>query len=107
VIHEPAVRDGEGGGRHIEDAPAANKGARHAEGLIVGQYVVGEGQGAPRVQDATAPTIAPDHLTIGDRQPCDGDRRPAADAEDPALVVAAYGQQIGVRALDVHATANG
>ena len=46
------------------------------------------------------PPPSPTAITIRDRQPGDGDRRPAADTEDPALVVAADGQQVGARAVD-------
>src|SRR5262249_43393383 len=62
---------------------------------------------AADVQDAAAQGWGPsERQAVGDRQPGDGDRDPAADAEDPALVVAADGQLVGTRALDVQALAD-
>src|SRR5262249_22285257 len=99
VVNERAVADGEERGGNIADGAGLNRGPGHAEGLIVGQHVVGEGQGAAGVQDAAASRAA-DNSTVGDRQPGDGDRHPAADTEDPALEVAADGQAVGAGAVD-------
>ena len=85
-----AVADGEG--PRVEDAAAEgvhdDARAREADGLVVRQDGMGEGQGAG-VQDAAA---RPNGPPVGDGQIVDAHRRAAADLEDPAGVVAADGQ---------------
>src|SRR6516164_3569369 len=60
---------------------------------------------ATDVQNGAA-AVVPNNPAVGDRQPGDGDRRPTADGEDAAGVVAAYGQLVGPRAVDVEVLAD-
>ncbi len=95
VVDEQAVHYGEGGASSIVDGPALAVAAN--AGLVIRQDVVGKGQVAAGVLHAPAWG----RPAVGDRQPGDGDRQLAADSEDPAGVVAADGQLVGARALDV------
>src|SRR5262249_58742975 len=98
-VREQAVGDGERGARKVGDGTTSGL-SGEADDLVVRKYVVGEGQGAADVQDAAAQgRRPPERQAVGDRQPGDGDGHPTADAEDPALVVAAAGQPVAARAV--------
>src|SRR5262249_18065592 len=99
VLAEQAVAHGERAARKIGNGPAFGGAAGITESLIVRQYVPGQCQAAAGVHDGAAP-VAPENPAVADRQPGDRDRHAAADAEDPALVVAAYSQLAGARAVD-------
>src|SRR5262249_16803760 len=107
VVEEQTVGDGEGvvgPARDIIDGTAVAV-AADAEGFIVRQDVVGNGQVGAGVEDGATPGRRTDHPAVGDRQAGDGGRPPGADVKEPAGVVAAEGQLIGARALDVQVLA--
>ncbi len=116
VVDELTGRDGQR--TEIRDATphgAADGGAGRklrgvADGLVIRENVVGEGQEAA-VQDAAAGggkvvgiLVGP---PVGDRQVRDGHRGAGADVEDPAVIVAADRHQAGPRADDRHVLAIG
>src|SRR5262249_26255571 len=96
---EATVADREAGAGPAPDPPASERvSARVAERSVVGESVVGQGQRAANVQDASAPAAAPGSaaaalgLSVFDRHTGngDGDRLLVlADVKDPAGVVAA------------------
>src|SRR5262249_18217438 len=79
-----------------------------SEGFIVGEDIVGEGQGAAHVQDAAAAGAGSQPVFNRQAGNGDGDRLLVlADIKDPAGLVAADGQQAGARSFNIHALAYG
>src|SRR5262249_32372046 len=104
VADEGAAGDGEGAAVEVGDRAALGLAAEAAaNGHVVGQHVVGEGEPAADVEDAAAAGPAAPGPAGGDGQPGDGDGEPFADVEDPAGIAAADGQQARARPLDVQA----
>src|SRR5262249_39166512 len=100
VANEQALaEEQESAGLIADSAAPAVTAAVSALGSVTGQDDVGEGQAAAVVQDASA------HVgkSVSDCQIVDDHPIAAADLEDPAAVVAAYGQEIGTRAMDSYA----
>src|SRR5262249_42469831 len=95
VVGERTVADDQDSAGGVKDAAAAGEAARAAEGLVVRQGAVGDGQGAGGVDPA--PILG---LTLADRQAVGERGDAAADLEDPAGALAADGQLLGARAGD-------
>src|SRR5262245_6146140 len=107
VGDEGAVEGGEHAPGDVGDSAAVL-------GSVVGEDVVGEVDGAAPVHEAapSAPALrvvvdVARTQSVGDRQACDGDGEPLADVEDPERIIAADGQLVGARPLDVQALPDG
>src|SRR5262249_9069416 len=103
VVGEHTVVDEEAGGDAVEEAAPPGDLAEAADGLVVGELDVGEGQVVGAVVDA--PTLR--GQPVGDGQAGDLDRSPAAgEVEDAAGAIAADGQLAGTRPEDAQVLAD-
>lgn len=108
VAEKAAVRGSERGATFIFDrASAGDIGTVPAECFVVGQDIVGEGQGATLVQDAAAPApLAIVNPAVRNGETGEGNAMSPADVKDTEGVVAADGQPARPRPFDVQALAD-
>jgi hypothetical protein len=100
VVGESRGDDRERSAPLVIDATAEPVAARGADGLVVGQNTVGDGQRSAGIVD-TGPVSGPAvrYGQVGDVN----ERGAAADLEDAVGVIAADGQLIGIQPLDIQA----